>query len=127
MGNSPESPPPVDKPHSGKSLRTPQEKPSAAGKQRVLPASRGGLSGTILAPGKGYWGAFVLVRNDGSCLHGEVFLAGARKPDISADPVLPLGSEVSGDEHLLHHESSGGCRWRLIHSSVLSQAPFGSR
>ena len=43
----------------------------------------------------------VCLFNDGARLPGELFLAGARKPDISADPVLPLSSEVSGDEHLL--------------------------
>ena len=43
----------------------------------------------------------LFVSNDGPRPHGELFLAGARKPDISAGPVLPLGSEVSGDEHLL--------------------------
>ena len=34
-------------------------------------------------------------------LHGEFFLAGAWKPDISADPALPLDSGGSGDDHLL--------------------------
>ena len=57
--------------------------------------------------------AFVFC-NDGARLPGEFFPAGARKPDISADPVLPMDAEGSGDEHLLptdHHRdaNTGGC------------------
>ena len=46
-------------------------------------------------------GSLFLVRNDGARPFGEEFLLFGRKPDVSADPALPLGSEVSGDDHLL--------------------------
>ena len=51
----------------------------------------------------------VCLCNDGACPLGEVFLDGARKPDISTDPVLSLDSEVLGDKHLLttnHHRDA---------------------
>ena len=61
----------------------------------------------LLALFDGYYGwgrrneGAICLFNDGASPLGEVFLEGARKPDISADPVLPLDSEVSGDEYLL--------------------------
>ena len=65
-------------------------------------------------------GALVL-GNDGACLLGERFLAGARQLDRSADPVRPLGAECAGGCAPAPPESSaGGCRRR-------SQSPAGTR
>ena len=77
---------------------------------RVTPKCDGNAAGTLnrlLALPDGYrWrgrrneGALGL-GNDGARLRGEVFLAGARKLNLSVDPALPLGSECSGDAHRL--------------------------